>query len=96
MTEISGSKLAELTGKSWRTIQRRLSAARIEPVLTQGKAHLFDSVVALAAIFEVDRDTDVLDLSAERARLARLQADRLELDLQQRQRLPEQIAHSLE
>ncbi len=80
---ISGSKLAALTGKSWRTIQRRLTAAGIEPQI-RGKAHLFNSVAALQTIFEVDRDSGELDLSAERARLAKLQADRIDVDLRVR------------
>jgi phage terminase Nu1 subunit (DNA packaging protein) len=65
------SQLAEMSRKSTRTVSRRL-----EPLIPeiQGKAHLYDSIEALPLIYgHIHGDGERLDLSQERAALAREQ-----------------------
>lgn len=79
MAEISGNRLAELTGRSWRTVKRRLEAAGIES-RRKGAADLYDSAAALEAIYAPDVTEDgELDAVAERARRDAESADRLAL-----------------
>ncbi len=81
MTTISITALANLTGRTWRTIRSRLQAAGVDPIGHEGRSDLFDSVPALAAIYEIDRSkVGELDLQAERAALAKAQRLRLETD----------------
>jgi phage terminase Nu1 subunit (DNA packaging protein) len=78
MREFSGSELAEITGKSWRTIQRRLTAAGIDGE-RRGNATLYESVAALQAIYAHEStQADALDLGRERAALAQAQRLRIE------------------
>jgi phage terminase Nu1 subunit (DNA packaging protein) len=50
---LSYSQLVELTDQTHRTVKKRLDTAGISPVVVgaRGKAHLFDSSKALAAIY---------------------------------------------
>lgn len=78
MKAVSGSQLADLTGKTWRTVKRLLDGAGISPLRREGPAYLYDSAAALAAIYaRATPDGNGLDLTVERARLASEQADRL-------------------
>jgi phage terminase Nu1 subunit (DNA packaging protein) len=90
MAEISGNRLSELCGMSWRTIRRRLAAAGIKPARIDGSAHLFDSVRALQAIYAPAQIGEKLDLTQEKAALARVQRERqrLELDARRRELVP--------
>ena len=81
MKQVSGAELSALTGKAWRTCKRRLDAAGVTPLEKRGAADLFDSVVALSAIYATDTPAEGLDLTSERARLACAQADLAQLDL---------------
>ncbi len=77
---ISGNQLVQLTGRTWRTITRRLTAAGLTPQ-REGSADTWDSVAALEAIYgiEVERASE-LDLTAERAALAKAQRIRIETE----------------
>ena len=82
MSEVSGNELAKLTGKSWRTVRGSLEAAGIKPLRIECSSHLFASVVSLPAIYtNQEAPGEDLDLNAERARLARMQADKIEIEI---------------
>jgi phage terminase Nu1 subunit (DNA packaging protein) len=81
MKRVSGLELADLTGKSWRTVKKRLQEAGINPLAREGTADLYDSALALAVIFADPTRKDDLDLTAERARLASAQATKTELEV---------------
>ncbi len=72
--KVSTNQLSELTGKDRRTLKRLL-----EPLTPEidGRAHLYESVIALQLIYEVDADGGMLDLQQERAHLARAQTAEL-------------------
>jgi hypothetical protein len=59
MKQVTLSDLAELTGKNYRTIKKRLDASGIEPV-DRGKRNtlLYDPPGALAAIFRPDFEVE--------------------------------------
>ena len=80
MPLISGNQLSEMTGKSWRTVQKRIAAAGIEPVRRDGHADLFEAPAAFAAIYLPEKPTG-LDPTHERARRDRAAADKLEQEL---------------
>lgn len=82
MPDVSGRQLSELTGKTWRTVKSRLDAAGLDPARRVRNADLYESTAALAAIYAPDArgDDDAATLTAERARLAKEQADRTALD----------------
>lgn len=84
MKLVSESELASLTGKSWRTVKRRLTDAGLDPTQKEGPANLYASDQALDAIYAPDALTGELDLQTERARLAKWQADKTEQDVQLR------------
>lgn len=77
MREVSGSELAELTGKTWRTVKALLEAAGIRPRRRHGRADLYDSEAALRAIFAPAAAEEYDD---QRQRLAAAQAERVERD----------------
>jgi phage terminase Nu1 subunit (DNA packaging protein) len=64
------SQLADMTGRDAATVRKRLDG--LEPVKVDGRARWYDPRTALPRIFG---DGEGLDLTAERARLAREQAD---------------------
>lgn len=82
MREVSGNALAELTGKSWRTVKRRLEEAGIKPLRSEGNADLYDSAEALKAIYAGVGEE--LDSNHERARKDKEMADKLSLENQVR------------
>jgi phage terminase Nu1 subunit (DNA packaging protein) len=80
MKWFSRLELTEITGKAWVTIAKRLNRAKVEPQDGQ-----YPSDRALAVIYAGDYDTgdgDVLQPQAEKARLDRLRANKVELELQ--------------
>jgi phage terminase Nu1 subunit (DNA packaging protein) len=81
MKRVSGMELAILTGSTWRTCKKRMEEAGVKPLTREGTADIYDSAVALAAIYAEPTRKDVLDLSAERARLASAQANKTELEV---------------
>jgi phage terminase Nu1 subunit (DNA packaging protein) len=85
MPEISGSRLAELTGKQWRTVKARLESAGIRPLRRERNADLFDSASALAAIYAGDSLAGG-DFDNQRERLAAAQAEKVEMENAVRQR----------
>jgi len=75
--KVSFQDLTDLTGFTYRTVKKRLSNLKPEK---EGKSHIFNSEEALPLIYNKGKpDNEVLDLTKERARLAKEQADRLEL-----------------
>jgi phage terminase Nu1 subunit (DNA packaging protein) len=78
MREISGSELAELTGKTWRTVKALLEAASIRPRRRQGRADLYDSEIALSALYLSPGDG--MEYDDQRQRLAAAQAEKVEHD----------------
>jgi phage terminase Nu1 subunit (DNA packaging protein) len=75
---LSLSQLADASGRSAKTIRRLLAAApAIEPARTDGKTLWFETPAALRRVLgpAPSDNGEVLDLAAERARLARMQAD---------------------
>jgi hypothetical protein len=76
MKEVSGSELAALTGKTWRTVKERLEKAGVQPKRREGPADLYDSVLALAAIYVGDAS----DFDNQRERLAAAQAEKVEME----------------
>lgn len=87
MSHANLSELAELTGKSWRTVKRKLIDAGIKPVTKGKKSDTYDSAAALEAIYAAAPTpgaAQVLDLQDERARLAKWQADKTEQEVELR------------
>lgn len=80
MPLISGNQLSEMTGKSWRTVQKRLAAAGIEATRREGNADLFEAPAAFAAIYLPDAPKG-LDPAQERARRDAAAADKAEMEL---------------
>ncbi len=77
--QVSYSQLSELTGMAYRTLRRRLDG--LEPVGTgRGNANLFESTDALAKIYGNPSANERLNLEQERARLAKEQADKAEME----------------
>lgn len=83
MKLVTISEVAELTGSTFRTVRRRLAEAGIEPQKRTPKSDLFASDLALRAVLiesaAADDGAD-LDLDEQRARLAKAQADRVEVE----------------
>lgn len=80
MRWVTKADLTELSGKAWVTIAKRLNKHRVKT--DNGE---YPSDVALAVIFAGDYDAgdgDVLQPQAEKARLDRLRANKVELELQ--------------
>lgn len=77
MRRESLSALSELTGFDRRTVKTRL--ASIDPI-KQGKAHLYETEQALAAIYCPASDKQHIDYQEEKARLTYHQANMAALD----------------
>lgn len=76
---LSISELSSLTGKDRRTIKRHSGTL---PVVKDGKAHMYESKDLLPLLYGVSAsDGEKLDLSQERARLTKLQADKASIEL---------------
>ena len=73
-----------LTGITFKTLKKRLGAAGIQPKKNRGKAILYDPREALPALYQsaVSGSVDVDDLSVERARLAKVQREKTEIEKQ--------------
>ena len=78
---ISIAKAHELTGKAWRTIQRRVNDAGVKPEGQERNAPLYESKSLLEAIYKPEVPQG-LDLSTERAALAQAQRLRIERQMQ--------------
>lgn len=77
---ISLSYAADLTGKAHRTVKRYAEAL---PIVKEGRSHMVESRDLLPLLFGVQAsDGEKLDLSQERARLAKMQADKAAIELQ--------------
>jgi phage terminase Nu1 subunit (DNA packaging protein) len=74
------AKIISLTGKSYRTVRKRLDDAGVDPVGKDGVSILFDSATALEAVFAGKNGdaTGDLRLDQERALLAVEQRRKLE------------------
>lgn len=75
MREVSGNELANLTGKTWRTVKSALEAGGVRPLRREGRSDLYDSQAALLAIYRPDSDSEYDD---QRQRLAAAQAEKVE------------------
>jgi hypothetical protein len=75
MREISGSQLADLTGKTWRTVKSLLETAGVQPKRRDGRSDLYDSTVALRAIYAPESSAEFDD---QRQRLAAAQSEKVE------------------
>ena len=77
------SELAELTGKTWRTIRKRLKDRGIRPTKADRKSEWYRTDRALAAVYEPVQPLpkDALNLEQQRARHSKALADSRELDL---------------
>lgn len=73
---LTTQQLAELSARKPPTVKRKLQEAGVEPVREEGNALFWDPKQALGVLFG---SGDKLDLSDERARLAKEQADAQEL-----------------
>jgi|GEM_PF-1299055 len=67
----------EKTGKTHRTIKKKLEC--LEPIV-EGRSHLYETREALNLLYDAGQRS-TLDLSHERARLAKHQADKVELEV---------------
>ena len=63
------NELESLTGKTFRTLKKRLEA--LEPCEVTTKGNFYDTRLALPLIFENQKPEGELDLSIERAKLAK-------------------------
>lgn len=75
--KLSINKLAELTGLDRRRIKRCLEPLNPE---TEGRTLLYESRDAIPLLYAVTGYEEHLDLTQERARLARFQGDKAELE----------------
>lgn len=82
LSVLTYNQLSELTGRSYRTIKKRLEG--IKPLRESGNSCHFSSQEALATIFAADNRSsseDVFDLDHEKAKLARVQTEKATLEL---------------
>lgn len=78
---LSISELSGITGKDRRTIKRYADTLE---VVKDGRAHKYESRELVPLLFGVSAaDGEKLDLSQERARLAKLQDDKADLELKE-------------
>ena len=70
-------RLSKLTGRGYRKIKELLAN---QPCTKQGNKLLYESRTALPLIYEIDQ-SDEESLTFERTRLARVQADKIELEI---------------
>ena len=76
-TLLSMADLERLTGVTFKPIQKRL--ANLEPEEVKGSKKLYCSKKALPLVLRVNNKAD-LDLSLERAKLARAQTEKIEIN----------------
>ena len=75
--ELSLSELEQLTGKTYRTIRKRIK--RLKPIREEGSKIIYDSAESLELIYHKESDGE-LSLDQERAKLAHIQTKKLELE----------------
>ncbi len=75
LERLTPTELGEILKKKPDTVRRLLDRVGLEPVQEDGRGKRYDALEALSALFSSER----LDLTAERARLAKEQADTQEL-----------------
>ncbi|WP_171966494.1 terminase small subunit [Mariprofundus micogutta] len=73
-----------MTGKAPRTIKKRLTEAKLEPVRQEGRTALYGSVDALAALYPQEAakrptGSSDIDIDVEKARETKARADGLEI-----------------
>ena len=78
-TKISLADLEKLTGCTYKTLVKRLKD--LSPVEKASKALYYDSREALPLIYQ-SNNSGTLDLTKEKARLAKVQADKIEFELE--------------
>ena len=78
-TLLSMADLERLTGVTFKPIQKRL--AKLEPAEVKGSKKLYCSKKALPLVLRVAADKGALDLSQERAKLARAQTEKIEIEI---------------
>jgi len=78
MTDVTVKELAELVGVSTVTIRSKLGSLPAKTTRLRGQ-NVYESAYALKQIYLGDADADALDLSQERARLAKAQANITEM-----------------
>ncbi len=76
---ITVARAVDLTGKAWKTIKKVIVEQQIRPIGRERNADLYDSEALLRAVYGTQEPED-LDLSEERARLAKEQADRVAME----------------
>ena len=76
---VSYNQISEWTGKSYRTVKKKLETAGVKPISRDGNGIVFDSVEVLDALFaqRIEGGSD-LDLNQEKALLAVQQRRKLE------------------
>jgi len=83
MIEITQNHAAELLGIDHRTTRRRVNKACLQPTRRNGRQLLFNSAELLPVVLGAVDDCDGrLDLSQERAKLAKVQTQKYELELE--------------
>lgn len=81
--DITQNSASELLGIDYRTVRRRVSAAGLQPTRRNGRQLLFNSAELLPVVLGAVDDCDGrLDLSQERAKLAKVQTQKYELELE--------------
>jgi len=75
ISALSLTQLMEITGKSYPTLKKHL--ARLEPVRVDGRTKYYDATQAINAIYST------VSPAEEKARLDRLRADKVELELEE-------------
>ena len=76
---VSLNQLEQLTGREHRTIKKRLEG--IELVDTGGQFKKWPAKIALAKIYDAEREPDEINGNQQKARLTKAQADMAELEL---------------
>lgn len=81
LSPLSINQLCEITGHTYRTIKKKL--AKVDPEEQDGRTLYYNTIDALHVIFGADEGSDgkKIDGRYELARLNKLRADHLELDL---------------
>ncbi len=77
MKHLTIANLESLTGFTFRTIKKRL--AKLNPSVVDGPRAYYDSELALQALYE-DKNKGGLSLDQERAKLAKVQTKKMELE----------------
>lgn len=72
-------EIEQLTGFTFKTIKKRLQSAGLKPVRKKGKATLYDTYELLPALYK-KQSSDAEQLTLERARLAKVQAEKVKVE----------------